>query len=211
VTSLESKQSDAGRLLDWYTCPRRHYAFKTYDHLYGQSEPLSPGDILLANLLSLRLSWREVVPLFAEGDGPPQRLRRSLDDALNELARVRAFEEHADVEELEASLPALRRANDCTQHVPGWTSVTVSKVLHRRLPHIVPIMDSRVRSFYGLRKPQHVREALFRDLKANRSWLSVAVQGRRTPDDRPLSLLRAADILIWTQLPSGQPGATSPA
>ncbi|MFD1211140.1 hypothetical protein ACFQ36_03665 [Arthrobacter sp. GCM10027362] len=52
----------------------------------------------MANLLSLKLERRDVNPLVAEGDGPEQRLRRTLDDALMRLRDAKPFESYASSE-----------------------------------------------------------------------------------------------------------------
>jgi hypothetical protein len=183
-----------------YTDPGNHFAFNTYDHLGDPESALSPADVLLANLLSLRLGWHQVIPLFSTNpdDGDAHALRSALDNALVDLRDAESFENHASVEELEETVAPLAQANEAAKQVPQWTYVTVSKVLHRRLPHIVPIIDSRVRSFYGARTPQAVRAALWEDIRENRQWLSEEAARHRTPDDRPVTLLRCADILIWT-------------
>lgn len=82
--------------------------------------------------------------------------------------------------------------------VRGWTAVTVSKVLHRGLPHIVPIIDSRVRQFYEVRSPQAVRRHLWEDITENRGWLDAVASRFPPADGQPVSLLRCADILIWS-------------
>lgn len=194
---LSELRGAATRLLDEYTAETGQYAFTTYDHWYGQDGPLTPGDVLMANLLSLRLGWQDVVPLFASGDGEPQALRSKLESALVTLRDARPFEEHDSVTDLEETLAPLAEANVAAEAVPKWTEVTVSKVLHRRRPHIVPLMDSRVRRFYGARKPAAIRSHLWEDLRENNHWLEPLATALRTPDGRPLSMLRTADILIW--------------
>lgn len=189
----------AVEVLDRYTDPASHFAFNTYDRLPNPDAPLTPEDVLLANLLSLRLGWPEVTPLFAAGDDKPQALRRALEEALTWLRDAPAFEESASIEELEDVLAPVARANQATEGVSQWTAVTVSKVLHRRLPHIVPIIDSRVRAFYGVTKPAEVRSALWRDIRANLDWLPELAGCYRTSDGRALSVLRCADILIWSK------------
>jgi hypothetical protein len=197
MTGLADIRPTAKALLDRYTEPTSHHSFSTYDHWYGSDGPLAPADVLLANLMSLRLGWRQVIPLFADGKGPALGLRVALDEALTQLSSARAFEDHDSVEDLEDTLAPVAAANEATTAVPGWTAVTVSKVLHRRRPHIVPVIDSRVRAFYGARQPAPLRRALHEDIRQNRGWLAEHAQGRRTPDGRPVSLLRIADILIW--------------
>jgi hypothetical protein len=196
--TLRELREDAEKVLAEYTDPSSHYAFHTYDRLGDPAAPLEPQDVLLANLLSLRLGWREVIPLFADGDGDPQALRSALDEALIRLRRAESFEDHPSLDALEETVVPLANANTAAIPVTKWTHVTVSKVLHRRLPHIVPIIDSRVRAFYGARRPSSVRKALWEDLRENRDWLAAEAARIRTPDNRRLSLLRASDILIWS-------------
>lgn len=197
MTGLADRRARAARHLNEYTDPTGLYAFGTYDRLYGSEAALTPGDVLLANLMSLRLGWRDVVPLFAEGQGHPQTLRKALDRALTDLAQAPAFEDHGSLNDLEASLRSLAKANEATQYVAGWTAVTVSKVLHRRRPHVVPVIDSRVRAFYKVSRPATLRAAMWQDIRDNESWLRALAAEYQTPDGRPLSTLRCADILIW--------------
>ncbi|MDN6173420.1 MAG: DUF6308 family protein, partial [Yaniella sp.] len=194
-----SLKNGAKDKLDRYTSRTSGYAFNTYDHQGDVDLPLTPADVLMANLLSLRLSGRDVIPLFAEGDGPAQRLRVALDDALVALRDVAPFESHGALTILEESVEKLTAADAATKSVKQWTEVTVSKVLHRRRPHIVPVIDSKVRKFYGIgiRQPMNVRQALWEDLGENEGWIRELAATKTTPDGRPLSLLRAADILIW--------------
>jgi hypothetical protein len=197
---LADLRPSASNALASYTDPANHFAFHTYDRLGDPGAPLSAEDVLLANLLSLRLGWREVIPLFSTNgaDGNAHALRDALDAALVALRNVDPFEDHPSVEHLEETVAPLARANEAARTVPQWTYVTVSKVLHRRLPHIVPIIDSRVRAFYGARGPQSVRAALWQDVRENRDWLTELAGQHHTPDGRAMSVLRCADILIWS-------------
>ncbi|MCB5281384.1 hypothetical protein BJQ89_01129 [Arthrobacter sp. ES1] len=182
-----------------YTAPAAHFAFATYDVQTDIRSPLAPSDVLMANLLSLKLGWQEVVPLFSEGDGAAQELRQKLDVALSELAETKPFEDFDSIEELERSVASLAVANAATTDVPQWTPTTVSKVLHRRRPQIVPLNDSYVRRFYVVKNTESrlLREALWKDLRENRGWMSELASTVRTTDGRRLTLLRLADILIW--------------
>ncbi|MFF2317763.1 DUF6308 family protein [Arthrobacter sp. NPDC058097] len=196
--SLASLRGSAEEKLERYTCRTLGYAFNTYDHLGEVDTPISPGDVLMANLLSLKLSAAEVIPLFADGDGPAQQLRKALDNALVKLRDADNLESYADVSELERAVESLAAANRAALEVTGWTAITVSKVLHRRRPHIVPLIDSRVYDFYGTRSPGEVRTCLNEDIRTNVDWLTDLAGTTVTPDGRALSLLRLADILIWT-------------
>jgi hypothetical protein len=201
--SLASLRATAPEVLDRYTSASNHYAFNTYDVQGDIEAPLSPSDVLMANLLSLKLSWQEVIPLFAEGDGPQQRLRAALDRALVELKDKPPFESYETYEALEAAVASLSAANAATDGYAKWTPTTVSKVLHRRLPKIVPLNDSHVRKFYDVRSPKKsatLRKALWEDLQDNYSWLTELASTKQTPDGRTLTVLRLADILIWMHM-----------
>lgn len=195
--SLAELRETAKETLEKYTSTSNWYAFNTYDVLGDPSEPLSPADVLMANLLSLKLSAAEVIPLFTEGLEDAQKLRAALDHALETFKDAPAFESFSDIESLEACVAPLAAANTASIAMPKWTAVTVSKVLHRRAPQIVPIIDSRVRSFYGVRYAEDVRSALWHDIRNEIDWLAPLAASQMTPDGRALSVLRLADILIW--------------
>lgn len=198
-TGLASLRQDANDKLDRYTSTTGGYAFNTYDVQGPVDAALTAADVLMANLLSLQLSARDVIPLFTEDNEPAQHLRVMLDRALVDLRDVPPFESHEDLSTLELSLESLAAANTAARPVKWWTSVTVSKVLHRRRPHIVPLIDSRIRAFYGTKSPEPLRAALWEDIRENSSWLAPLAATKTTPDGRPLSILRLADILIWMQ------------
>lgn len=196
-TGLSSLRTDARQKLENYTSELGGYAFNTYDTQGDIDAPLAPSDVLMANLLSLQLSARDVIPLFVNDDGPAQHLRLALDGALTSLRDVPAFESHEDLSSLERTMESLAAANTAAIPVKWWTAVTVSKVLHRRRPHVVPLIDSRIHRFYGTRHPELLRAALWEDIRENISWLAPLADTKTTPDGRPLSILRLADILIW--------------
>lgn len=196
--SLGSLKGSAQEKLERYTSQTLGYAFNTYDCLGEVNTPISPADVLMANLLSLKLSAPDVIPLFAEGNGPAQRLRKALDKALIDLRDADNLESYEHVSQLECAVESLAAANSAALDVRGWTAITVSKVLHRRRPHIVPLIDSRVYDFYGTKYPAEVRASLREDIRANSHWLTDLAGTTVTPDGRPLSPLRLADILIWT-------------
>ncbi|MFB9403427.1 DUF6308 family protein [Pseudarthrobacter polychromogenes] len=202
--SLSELQATAGEVLRAYTSPSGHFAFATYDVQGDTSSSLTPADVLMANLLSLKLGWEEVVPLFAEGDGPAQSLREKLNLALTDLAVTEHFEDYDSVEKLETAVASLAAANAATTMVKNWTPTTVSKVLHRRRPHIVPLNDSYVRAFYCVKTTESklLRETLWRDLQRNKEWMSELASTAWTADGRKLTLLRLADILIWMDMRS---------
>lgn len=208
MRTLADLEPTAAAKLGEYTDPTRHYAFRTYDVVpENRSGSLLPEDILLANLLSLRLSWKEVIPLFATGDGPAQDLLAALNHAVGDLAEAPPFESYSTVKAMHAALEPVAAANRATKSVTGWTPVTVSKVLHRFAPHAVPLVDSRVRAFYGVRVGQEkdLRARLWADVRKNLAWLQPIARRCSTPDGRELTVLRLTDILIWTPNTDGEP------
>jgi hypothetical protein len=96
--------------------------------------------------------------------------------------------------------------------IPALKAIAVTKILHRKRPTFVPIFDREIHRFYfGVRPvigaykqtPRALWPVLQADLRANRPWLTRLAATKRTPDDRPLSLLRAADIVIWQHMVTG--------
>jgi hypothetical protein len=152
----------------------------------------------MANLLSLRLGWRDVIPLFAQADTPETALRRALDAALDEARSLPALE---DCDDIQVKMPALASANEATKLAfnerkpKRWSPVTVSKVLHR-LARNVPLIDSKVRDFYDSKWASVIRRELRDDIRQNRAWLDVTA-ARYPIHNAPMPLTRLADILIW--------------
>jgi len=154
----------------------------------------------MANLLSLRFGWRDVTPLFAEGDTEHTRLRRGLDEALNAARVLPALE---DCTEEQADMPMLREANRLALAIPpspgrtkrAWGPVAVSKVLHRLAP-TVPLIDSYVRAFFGRPSPDAIPRLLRAELIRNRDWLTQLAR-EHSIRGNPLPLARVADIAIW--------------
>ena len=191
-------EPDARTQLDQYTDLAKAYAFATYDRRPRVDTELDVEDIMMANILNLGMLGKWVTPLFAAGEGAPQALLAALRHADRELAGAKPYEDHASVQDLEATVAPLSAANLAAETVSRWTAVAVSKVLHRRRPHIVPLIDSRVYEFYGTTKPSVVRAALWEDLQVHGDRLRELAGGYRTLDGDRLTLLRLADILIWT-------------
>jgi Family of unknown function (DUF6308) len=215
MRSIGDLELCARRHLDEYTDSTKLFAFATYDSWWGRSpDVVTPAEILMANCLSLQLSADEVTPLFTALDTPATRLRRALQVVLDEIPHdgsVR-FEDLASIDDprfrLFRTACAATSARDGLPKVAQWTATTVSKVLHRLRPHLVPVNDSVVRRFYGVpdSSPSVLYERLHADLAMHRSWLAGLASEYPTPDARQLSLLRAADIVIWHHDTSGCAG-----
>jgi hypothetical protein len=201
--------------LERYTDPGSLFAFGTYDSWWARSpDVVTPSEVFMANCLSLRLSGFDVAPLFGPGQTAATRLRRAMQDVLDAIPAERGprFEDLTSIDDVRFQLfrsacAATDAAGD-EPKVAGWTAVTVSKVLHRLRPHLVPVVDSEVSAFYGVGKNRPaLYAALHADLVENREWLGRLADGRSTPDGRELSLLRTADILVWHHRTTGCTGA----
>ena len=141
--------------------------------------------------------------LDAEGSDTADFLTVDLDDPPPAWAAV------------DAAVAACRTA---AANVPWFKESSLTKTLHRKRPQLVPIFDSAVYLFYFGRSPRFSRwsehtaaaRALWRrqqrDLLSNHSWIADLAQDVPTPDGRRVTVLRAADIVIWEH----QVGCPSP-
>jgi len=89
---------------------------------------------------------------------------------------------------------------DAAQECEGLGSVAVTKILHRKRPDLVPINDSLVRKFYGVKNSYvPLFAAIHNDLQAPETFtmLEVLAAPHEGLDHRPMSILRALDIVIW--------------
>jgi hypothetical protein len=90
---------------------------------------------------------------------------------------------------------------DAAQPCTGIRSVAVTKILHRKRPDLVPINDSRVRKFYGVKRNSYAPlfAAIHNDLQDEETFKML--QDLASPytglDGRKMSILRALDIVIW--------------
>lgn len=189
-------------------------AFTTYDRL-GDPDTLTPLDCLAPALLSVRINYRQVIPLF-----------RPTGAGADLLAAMQAVLDHP--ESLTTNFLTVDRAEPGTAwatfegaliaarthaQVPWLKEVAITKILHRKRPDLVPIFDRRVYSFYFGQNPvagtaalRALWDRLQPDLADNREWLQERTGPVKTPDDRPISLLRAADIILWEHQ-TGCPGS----
>jgi hypothetical protein len=197
LSSIADLEKCASGHLRAYMDPGGAFAFNTYDRLYNSSGVLTPLDCFAPNLLSLTLRDLHVIPLFQEGNSAPSALLAAMQRVLDETTpHEPSFVDLATIDD--EPLRLIRDANFRTDSVSQWTAVTVSKVLHRLRPRLVPVYDSLVRRFYGVsNNPFSFYRALHADMRANRTMLDDLTAGRFTPDNRPLSDLRALDIVIW--------------
>lgn len=215
---LRDLRACAVKHLDDYTDPAMDYAFTTYDH-QGDPARLAPMDFLAPVLLSVPMQPAWVRELF-KPTGPWSALRAAMQAVLDDKDCWNT--DFIDLDLQHSS--AWRRVDEAvfaSGQVKHYRGVAVTKALHRKRPDLVPILDGLVYGFYmgkSMRRgpydetPRGFWPVLQRELDANRDWLAKVAAGRETPDHRPLSLLRTADIIVWTHVKTqctGQPGLPS--
>lgn len=89
------------------------------------------------------------------------------------------------------------------QSTNRFRSVAATKILHRKRPDLVPINDSLVRRFFGLKSGYSKiflaihDEISNKDTRANLEDLAARHKGL---DGRTMSILRALDIIIWMEM-----------
>ena len=89
---------------------------------------------------------------------------------------------------------------DAAQKCERLGTVAVTKILHRKRPDLVPINDSLVRKFYGVKYSYApLFAAIHNDLQDEETFKML--QDLASPytglDGRKMSILRALDIVIW--------------
>ena len=182
---------------EWDGNPPETWAFRYYDDIPSDRDEVSPLDVVCAGALHPGIS-KEDMAFFWDHR---QRLTEWLSDlpptdppSLSDLATA-----DDKVISVLRELPAL---------VEGTSLSLASKVLHRKRPWLIPIVDKEVidryRPLTGKRRANEAWPPLLgclaEDLQANVEYLAelgvVLAMERGTPI-RGLSRLRIADIAIW--------------
>jgi hypothetical protein len=186
-------------------------SFATYDR-QGDSSTFGPLDALAPALLDARLGPKEVNQMFSDDEeNPYNKLRVAIEKCLRELASITDPRgelldfANADLLEASGSWAFVRACYIASNNTPGIKASKVSKMLHRKQPTFIPIIDSRLRSFYGLAKspPSKYWTALQIDYRENRELLDQLGKGVVTSEGKPISSLRVADIVIWEHVVTG--------
>jgi hypothetical protein len=191
--------------LSEYCSPFSGYAWPAYD-IDDSPESLVPTDTLAPALLSYPINGKYLRQLFAQPRdndvaNPYHGLLCALEAVVEDGEAGRRNFESLEADELTVrSAPGwgtVLKAIDAVQPCPGLTSVAVTKVLHRKRPALVPINDSRVRSFYEIKGRSYAPlfEAIHRDLQDNAQLLDRWVD---SVDTRiKMTRLRCLDIVVW--------------
>lgn len=208
--SIKDLQGCAEHHLDHYMSPLSTRSFATYD-IQGDQSVFGPLDALAPNLLAAPVRSETVKRMFAGTiDDPHTRLRVSIQHLLAEVAGAPAsfnddlfpYPDRNSSRPTSALWTLVVECFDLVKPrlIPYVRATTLSKMLHRKLPSLIPIVDSKVAKFYDLKNaddPLAYFERFGNDLLEHAVILIKLTRGRTTPDGRPISLLRAHDIIIW--------------
>lgn len=186
-----------------YMLTSNHFAFSTYDRA-GQANSFDPMDALAPGLLDAPVRGKHVIEMFraaSNDDNPYMSLMIAIREAIQSESCHQADFLEIDLE-TDPAWQLVRRAFVSSDATPGIKASKVSKMFHRKIPNLVPIYDSKVRGFYGTatNAPSDYWKTIQEDWRQNREFLSELSDNLVTPDGRKLSLLRAADIVIWTHV-----------
>lgn len=207
VGSLTFDPDTAQRIVRTYTQPvatnrptrRDYYAWPFYDGLDAHSTPdeLSDGDLLAPVLLNVNVGIHGFATL--------QALRGDLVERLAHVPR--------DVDLADASDGQIRTVVHVFAVLDGTRTLgvggtTLSKVLHRKRPRLIPLHDRHVRAAYVPGRVTSARhhswaeylsllmKEMRDDLAASES-ISMSLEAIPAESDVVLTRLRALDVLAW--------------
>lgn len=210
MKSIGVLESCAADHLKEFADPRSGRSFHTYDR-QGSRSVFEPLDALAPLLLD---AWipRSSVNRMWSGDcaDPYNQLRVAIERCLAELNRLSGGDPdqpkfiEADLNDQDGPWNLVRACLRASERTYGIKASKVSKMLHRKWPNFVPIIDSRLTAFYELPKnrPWEYWTVLQEDHRENIDWLTEFANGILTLDNRLLSPLRAHDIVIWEHIES---------
>jgi hypothetical protein len=192
--------SDAWKLLEGMR--QRVGWYSNYDgKSVANNNELTEDEIWISRGLASRLFHREADGIF--------RRRRQIEDSLKKIPS------EIDLVDLENSQPipglsAVVAAIECMCGVKGVGVAKATKILHKKRPNLIPVLDSRVGKYYAarLRNPKFeievndlpdLIESFRRDLGAVKAQIR---QLKRQLDVLGVNLThtRILDHLIWARL-----------
>lgn len=187
VTRIESLLTpETGRLLETFFHADSVFAGTTFDHLADNPrDHFTTSDLIAVSLLDMRFTPRAVRALLEEQSN----------DLSDQLSQVRSdVDLWAASDHDLAAATTLWRTLRAGGALKGVGPTTTSKLLARKRPRLVPIVDSVVRDALAL---------------GDDSWveLRAALQQRGLPDriealrpagvKHPVSTLRLLDAAVW--------------
>lgn len=212
VRSVSELAPFAVSWLDEYCSLGSRYAWPSYDLDLNPKE-LLPTDLLSPGLLSYPIKGKYLERMLVSGEepGPYERLFRAMRlvveqseygrDKFEDVPSDMLWEVNKSTWGLVVAAAQAARFRD-EGRSSNLTSVAVSKILHRKRPHLIPLIDRRVRSFYGAMRSsdQELLERLHSDYCTNLSELKTLAEGRRLANGHEMTPLRALDIVIWMEV-----------
>jgi hypothetical protein len=211
--------AEAARLLDQYCDPTSKNAWPLYDD-DPSPDTLCGADLTAPALLSYPITRKYLdgfgrhAPNPDKGDetNPYRRLFTAMATFVGEQSGL-TFADLPDnvVKGTDKSPPVewslFVACLDEVQHCGGLWSTAVTKILHRKRPHLVPVNDSLVREFYGARNSYRALfESIHQELndKDTVALLEDLAGRYKTPRGRTMTTLRALDIIVWMHMKSSR-------
>jgi hypothetical protein len=200
---------DVPHRLERYCSATSGYAWPAYD-IDPNPGSLTATDLLAPALLSYRINPKYLNEMFREptrGEGATGNSYYDLRVALEEFVES-TLESQKSFEQLElggaqnsSEWGLFKQVLNVSSSTKGLTTVAITKILHRKRPELVPLVDRRIRSFFGRRK--HEDDQLFQNIQdfvnANSELLDEWRKPYSSPNGQPMSRLRVMDIAIWMQ------------
>lgn len=217
TTAIQSKSGqvmnrlhEVPQRISRYCAATSGYAWPAYDidHKPGL---LTATDLLSPALLSYPIKSKYLNEMFRESRKDEQSgrngyfdLRVALESFVESTVDSQNAFEQLQLEGSGASQDwrSFKAVLQVTEVTKGLTAVAVTKILHRKRPELVPLVDRRIRAFFGRRK--HDDDQLFQDIhdfvNNHKNKLDEWRKPHSLPDGKPMSRLRVLDIAIWMQL-----------
>ena len=207
VSLRDISESDAKKSLETYCGRSSLYSWPYYD-IDETPNLLAPTDILATSFLDYPIKGKIIRELMREFEmhsetTPYTKLSRHLSDVVaDESARGLCFEDIPKEQLGDREMGGWGKvltALDAAQECKYLTSVFVTKVLHRKRPNLVPINDSKLRRFYGIKKHGYsdLFLAIHRDVIQYRDYLDELRGKYVLPNGAVMSRLRVLDIVVW--------------
>ena len=200
-------ESDAKKNLEKYCGRSSLYSWPYYD-IDETPNLLVPTDILATSFLDYPIKGKIIQKLMLEygmhsETNPYTKLSKHLSDVVSdESAKGLCFDDIPEEQLGDREMGGWGKvltAIDAAQECKFLTSVFVTKVLHRKRPNLVPINDSKLRKFYGIKKHGYsdLFLAIHRDVIQNRDYLDELRGKYVLPNGAVMSRLRVLDIVVW--------------
>jgi len=205
---LEVLRRCGGKHVSEYCDPTTTFAWPAYDVDLTPGR-FAPVELLSPALLSYPLSGKNLVqPMLAEGDTDYRHLYEAIVSTVEaHHAEPSSFGELTPEQISEGTGPApwqeFWRAWSIADRCAHITAVGLTKILHRKAPDLIPIMDSRVRTFFGTDRSARpsvdamlaIRTNLEEHAELVASWCAIVES-----TDLALKPLRAIDIAVWMHM-----------